>query len=341
MHIHWPAAGYIPLFVFLPGVLRGFAVTRFRRVLRWLVPATSALVVSGGVYYLAAAAWPAALFPDFLYRYVRHDLVKWSLLKEPLKHYLEENFDGPQEDVVLAAGNYQVGSELDFIFQPPSGVYMLDHPKNRRAGIDKQYVIWGLDEDSMRLKRAGADALIVVVDIDFWFQSAEEIAWRSSLCGVFDNLRHLGAFELPGGRKNFLFYAGRVMGPDDRDERARGPGNCPTLPAAYLTQPKRGATLKGVVDFWGWAVDDAVWVSKVEAVVDGKAVAAVSYGHNDPRVLRHMPGSTDPNHPRIAFFHQWDSTSVAEGEHTVEIRGHSTDGKIRNFGRRTVFVVHP
>ena len=309
--------------------------------MRWLVLATGALVVSGGVFYLAAAAWPASLFPDFLYRYVRHDLVKWSLLKEPLKRYLDENFDGPQEDVILAAGNYRVGSELDFIFQPPGGVYMLDHPKNRRDGIDKQYVIWSLDEDSMRLKRAGADALIVVEDMDFWFESVAEVAWRAGLCGVFGNLRHLGAFELPGGRKNLLMYAGRVRGPDDRDERVRGPGNCPTLPSAYLARPKRGNTLKGVVYFQGWAVDDAVGVSKVEAVVDGKPVAPVLYGNNDPRVLLHMPGSTDPNHPRVAFYHQWDSTTVAEGEHTVEIRVHSTDGKIRNFGRRTVFVVHP
>ncbi len=341
MHVHWPAAGYIPLFVFLPGVLRGFANTRARRVLRWLVPGTGALVVSGSIFYLPAAAWPASLFPDFLYRYVRHDLVKWSLLKEPLNRYLDENFDGHQEDVVLAARNYRVGSELDFIFQPQGGVYTLDHPKNRQEGIDKQYVIWGLDEDSLRLKRAGADALIVVEDMDFWFGSDSEIAWRAGVCGSFDNLQHLGAFELPGGRKNLLFYAGRVREPHDRDERSRGPGNCPTLPSAYMARPKRGNTLKGMVYFQGWVVDDAVGVGKVEAVVDGKVVAPAIYGRNNSRVLRHMPGSTDPNHPRIGFYFDWDSASVPEGKHTVEIRVHSADGKIRNFGRRTVFVVHP
>ncbi|HEB79139.1 MAG TPA: hypothetical protein ENI79_01515 [Rhodospirillales bacterium] len=341
MHVHWPAAGYIPLFVLLPGVLRRFAVTRVRRVLRWLVPASGALVVFGGVYYLAAAAWPTALFPDFLYRYVRHDLVKWSRLEAPLKRYLEESFDGRKENVILAASNYQVGSELDFILKPPGGVYMLNHPKNRKEGIDKQYVIWGLDEDSMRTKRAGAGALIVVEDKNFWFESAAEVAWRGGLCGVFDNLRQLGALELPGGQKNFLIYAGRVRGGGELDERPRGPGNCPTLPSAYLTRPKRGGALKGVVDINGWALDDAVGVSKVEAVGDGKAIATAFYGNKDPRVLRLMPGSTDPNHPWVNFIYEWDTATVAEGKHKVEIRVHSADGEIRDFGRRTVFIVHP
>lgn len=341
MYVHWPAAGYIPLFVYLPEVLSAFAVTKARRFLVWLIPSTGALVVSAGVFYLAAAAWPAVLFPDFLYRHIRHDLVKWSLLKEPLDRFIGDEFGASQKNLVLVAGNYKVGSELDFIFQPPGGVYVLDHPKNRLEGIDNQYKIWGLYEDDLRANRAGANALIVFEDIDFWFESEAEVSWRAGLCSVFDNVRYLGAHELPGGRKNLLFYRGRVRSPNAHDKRALGPGKCQALPSAYLARPKRGNILKGTVEFLGWAVDDFSGVEKVEAFVDGKAVGTVTYGRSDIRVRQRMPGSTDPNHPHVSFAFPWNTTTVAEGKHMVEIRVHSNDGKIRNFGRRTVYVVHP
>lgn len=341
IHIHWPAVGYIPLFVFLPGVLREFARTKTRRLLSWLVPASGAMVVCGGVYYLAASAWPGALFPDFLYRYGQHDLIRWSLLEKPLRGYLEENFEAPMEDVVLAAGNYRVGAELDFIFQPSRGVYMLNHATIRRDGIDNQYALWGRDEDSLRQKAAGTEALIVVDDIDYWFESKTEVSWRAGLCDIFDNLRQLGSFEFPGGQKNLLFYAGRLKGPGDRPKGTYGPGNCQTLPSTYLVRPKRGNTISGTVRFAGWALNEGVGVSKVEAMVDGKVIATVRYGIADPKVLRHMPAATDPNLPRVGFEYHWDTTAIAQGEHTVEIRVHSNDGKIEDFGRRTVFVVHP
>lgn len=340
VHVHWPAAGYVPLFVLLPGYLRDIATTRARRVFCWMVPVTGAVVVVGGLYYLAAAAWPATLFPEFLYRYKQHDLVKWSDLKAPVTAHLNEHFDGPRERVILAASNYTTAAELDFLLRPQDGVYVLAHRKNVREGISRQYGIWKLDEASMRRDHAGAEALFVVEDKHYWFESPEEVLWRAGLCDVFRDIRYLGAYELVGGRKSFLMYAARVRVSGERSGVAPGPGNCATLPSAYLTRPTRGEVLKGVVAVYGWAVDDPAGVRTVETVVDGKVIAVSSLEYDDARVLELMPGSTDPHHPRIGFRHEWDTGALPEGEHTVEIRVHSTDGKIRTFGRRTVHVVH-
>jgi 4-amino-4-deoxy-L-arabinose transferase-like glycosyltransferase len=77
VHMHWPAAGYLPLFVLLPGVLRAFvhrgrgAVTaRARRICRWLVPASGAAAVGVVIVFLSAWALPSTVVPDSV-RHIR------------------------------------------------------------------------------------------------------------------------------------------------------------------------------------------------------------------------------------------------------------------------------
>ena len=106
-------------------------------------------------------------------------------------------------DVVLIGGHYRVASALDFAIQPADTVYVLDHRQNRMDGYWFQFVLWGMDEASLRRDRAGEPALIAVEDSHFWFSSHREVAWRARLCTIFDGLRHLEDFELTAGRRNF------------------------------------------------------------------------------------------------------------------------------------------
>lgn len=339
---HWPATGYLPLLVLLPDALRRFARSgRTRRALAALVPASAGVAVLGILFYLMAAIWPATLFPDFLYRHLRHELVGWSRLAPKVSELLDTHYpDGG--DVVLIGGHYRVASALDFAIQPADTVYVLDHRQNRMDGYWFQFVLWGMDEASLRRDRAGEPALIAVEDSHFWFSSHREVAWRARLCTIFDELRHLEDFELTAGRRNFLFYAGRVRGLDTppRDQDL-GPGNCPTLPSAYLAQPKRGSSVEGSLILYGWAVDDRVGVRSVEMLLDGKAIGPATYGNYAPRVRELMPGSTDPNHPNVGFHFEWDSGVTAPGRHKLSFRVVSNDGNEREFGSRTVFVRSP
>jgi 4-amino-4-deoxy-L-arabinose transferase-like glycosyltransferase len=347
-NLHWPAAGYLPLLVLLPDALRRFAAVgataarrTSRRVLAALVPATGGLAVCVILLYLAAAAWPAAPFADLVTRQVRHELVAWSQLGPPVAGHIGADFDTAERSrVVLVGGHYRVASALDFALRPDRGVYVLDHRRNYKDVYAYQYAIWGLDQTSLRRDHAGAPALIVVQDTRFWFSSHREVAWRAGLCALFGELRYLGDFELPAGSRYFLIYAGRV-GSTEAQKAAPGPGACATLPSAYLARPQRGDTVRGQVQVYGWALDDAVGVAAVEVVVDGRPVGRAEYGIPWPRVRELMPDSTDPNHPNIGFAFDWDSATVAPGRHRLAIRVRSNDGEMRTLGSRTFFVGKP
>ncbi|MFQ5953584.1 MAG: ArnT family glycosyltransferase [Kiloniellales bacterium] len=354
-NLHWPAAGYVPLLVLLPEALRRFAAggakalgRGLRRGLAALIPVTGGLVVCGALIYLATAAWPAAPFADRLVRQVRHhDLIAWSQLADRVAGLLRTDLAAAEGGrAVLVGGHYRVASALDFILQPGQKVYVLDHRRNLKDGYQLQYVLWRLDEASLRREQAGATALIVHEDRRFWFNAHRELAWRARLCSVFDGLRQVDDLELPAGSRYFLIYSGRVRGPDGPRTAARhapapGPGNCATLPAAYIARPQRRDRVEGRVQVWGWAVDDAVGVAEVEVLVDGRAVGRAEYGGGWPRVRELMPGSSDPNHPNVGFSLYWDSTTVGEGAHRLAIRVRSNDGRTRTLAPRTIFVVHP
>ncbi|MFB3054558.1 MAG: glycosyltransferase family 39 protein [Alphaproteobacteria bacterium] len=347
VHGHWPAVGYVPLFVLLPGVLRGFAhgatgaAAMARRSFRWLVPASAAAATGAGIFFFAALTWPAALFPDSLQHLTGQDLVRWSLMKEPVSRTLAKEFTGTPKGVALVAGNYQVGAELDFMMRPPGGVFVLNHSVNVRNGIAPQLTLWNLDEGALRRTRAGDEAFIVIDDRDFWFESRREVAFRASVCASFSALRYLGDYEFPAGRKHLLFYKGRVNAPGFPPPPKLRPGNCATLPSAYMARPKRGDRVRGTVSVYGWVLDDDVGIERVEILVDGKAVALARYGRREHRIQNFMPASTDPNLPRVGYGYRWDSAMVGNGPHKIAIRATSTDGKIREFARRTVFVDNP
>ena len=65
------------------------------------------------------------------------------------------------------------------------------------------------------------------------------------------------------------------------------------------------------------------------------------YGKYVSGIQGFMPGSTDPNFPKVGYRYRWDTATAANGTHKVAIRAYSSDGKMRNFERRTVFLDNP
>ena len=348
VHMHWPAAGYLPLFVLLPGVLRAFAhggtaavTIKARRFCRWLVPASGAATVGVGIFFFGAWALPSTLVPDSLRHIVRHDLLNWSRMKGPVSRFVAEEFPGPPGNVALVASNYQVGSVLDFMMPPQDGVFVLDNHTNVRNGIARQLTLWSLDEGGLRRTRPGAPALLVLDNRDHWLDSRKDMAFRANLCSAFSALRYLGDFEFSGGRRHVHFYKGRVNPPGTAPPGKLRPGNCGALPSGYMAYPKRGARLKGTIDIRGWVLDEDAGIKRVEILLDGKAIGRAAYGNPVSDIGWLIPGSTDPNFPKVGYSFPWNTAMIGNGAHHVAIRAYSTDGKMRDFGRRTVFVDNP
>jgi 4-amino-4-deoxy-L-arabinose transferase-like glycosyltransferase len=344
-HMHWPAAGYLPLFVLLPGVLRAFGqagartvTARARRVFQWLVSASGVAAVAVVLVFLGAWSWPSAGVPDSLRHGVRHGLLNWSLAKAKVTRVFVDHYGMPNGKVTMVASNYKVGSELEYMFRPADGVFVLDNPTNIRNGIAPQLTIWKLDEKSLRRDRAGQDALIVLDSQDHGLNSDQNRDFRRNLCAVFGAVRPIGDFVFSDGRRRLLFYKGRVNQPDAPKPKNLGPETCAVLPAAHMARPRYGDSVRGLVSIHGWATQAGTGIKKVEILVDGKPVADARYGWRDPRAAYLMPGSKDPNFPKVGYIYHWDSKSVANGRHRIAVRTHGGDGKTREHGRRWIFV---
>lgn len=355
--IHWPSPGYLPLLVLLPGMLRRLGASELstawgkaRRALKIVVPATGALAAAALLYFSAAAAWPATLFPDLLHRIARNDLIKWSELAAAASSHLDRFGSEAKlgEGVVLVGGHYRIAAELDFFLRPKDEVFVLDHRRNGKDGLALQYALWDLQEASLARKRAGDRALIVIEEESYFYHSKAESAWLRGLCDVFSDLTYLGVQELSGGAKAFKFYAGRVNGigersPPEESGEATGFRPCATMPPAYIAQPRRGSVVRGTIPVFGWAVEDRnfdapVPVQSVHIRVDGEDVGPAVLGSGWPE--KHLrPSARKISTAPVGFEYLWDTTTLAEGLHQFAIRVQYHDGRRRDFGQRTVYVV--
>lgn len=106
-------------------------------------------------------------------------------------------------------------------------------------------------------------------------------------------------------------------------------------PFGVLDGPAEDETLSGVVDLYGWALDNR-GVTSVEAVVDGDLTVALSYGGSRPDVCAvwfHYPGCND-----VGFSGSLDTSLLTACGHIIEIRAADADGNTRVIARRRIFV---
>ena len=314
---------------------------RARRFICWLVPASAATVVGILLIFVGAWTWPTLAIPDNIRHIVRHELVNWSLAEPTLSRLLADQFSAPPGKVTLVTSNYKLGAELEYMYRPSHGVFVLDNLSNVVNGIAPQHSIWNLNESSLRRTRPGAEVLIVIDNRDHQLTSLRKMAFRKNLCSVFSALRFLGDFEYSPGRRRLHFYKGRVNPPGTVSPPEPQPENCAALPSLHLSHPRFSNNVRGIVPIYGWALDNNAGIKRVEILVDGRKVALARYGWHYPRIKKFMPGSTDPIFPSVGLGYRWDSTTVSNGLHRLSIRAHSADGKIQEFGRRAVFVDNP
>lgn len=345
-NLHWPAIGYLPLLALMPqALIAGIRAARTpkgraaRGLFALAVPVSGALVLLGALLFLAGQVWPR-LSPVVVDRVFREPIMGWAGLAGRTALLLKRGRGGGPP--LIAAIDFKVASQLAFHLGGRVPVYVLRHRDNETYGMWPQYILWGLDQPALRREHKGARALILVEQRHYQFHNPAHVRWRAGLCALFDDIRFVGDHEFPHGRRHYEFYSGVVRPPGaPAPARVAGPANCGAMPTHYIAQPKRGQTVRGIWDIWGWAIDEASGVRGIEVLVDGKPVGVAKYGNVLNAGERSwMAAARDPQIPNIAFTFKWDTRTLAEGRHILALRVTTNQGNARIIGRRTVFVVH-
>lgn len=90
-----------------------------------------------------------------------------------------------------------------------------------------------------------------------------------------------------------------------------------------LDIPTANATVSGMVDVAGWALDDH-GINKVEVSLDGIVIGQAAYGFERSDVVPEFPGI--PGAPNFGFSYWLDTTLFANGAHTLSVRATDTSG---------------
>ncbi|MFP3883415.1 MAG: Ig-like domain-containing protein, partial [Actinomycetota bacterium] len=88
------------------------------------------------------------------------------------------------------------------------------------------------------------------------------------------------------------------------------------FPYGNVDTPGDGASVSGVVEVTGWAIDDR-GVEEVEVLVDGETVGTAAYGLSRPDVAEDHGGL--PNEPRFGYSLPLDTTDLGSGTHDIEV----------------------
>lgn len=328
---HWLLAAYLPALAWLPAALR-----RWPRWLGFLAPVSGLAGTVLLLGWLAVAAWPERLgaltgdksFPD--------NFTGWVEAADEVRHYRGRLSPTP---AVLVAGNFMLGAELAFELGEGS-VYVLNHPLNAKHGRALQLALWDLDEPSLRREASGEGTLIVLEDTAL--KVAHQPAWTRRLCSIFSDVDFLGERNLFRGRKRLLFFSGKVREkPVAAPESAIPSAQCDLPPFAYLATPLDGTRVSASLQVFGWAVEDNQGIKRVELLLDGKPVRELAYGAAWADVARFLPGSVDPNHPRVRFDGKMALDELEPGWHTLAVRVTTHDGNVRVLENRRIRVVAP
>ena len=97
-------------------------------------------------------------------------------------------------------------------------------------------------------------------------------------------------------------------------------------PIGSVDSPAPNAQLSGTTNVAGWAFDD-VAVSKVDVYVDGVLAGTATYGGSRPDVAHDWPYAPSA----IGYNFSLNTTSFANGPHTVVVRAIDTSGNVAVF----------
>lgn len=309
---HWPLPGYLALLVAVPVVLNGWP--RWLRRTGWWLAGTGLALAFG--YYLMAST-PSLREQLAGDKYYPRNFAGW----EPLAAAVRDELSGMPEGTRVLAGNFKVGAELGFQLRDPS-IEVLRHPLNDKHGRTAQLGLWGLLHDGQRK----APMLLVLSPSD---QRYRDLLQRyHAVCEQVGPLPPPRVVSNDHGYQRFLLFKLPA-------ERASGP--CVTPAMAWIDTPQADATVTGVMEVRGWAFKDGVGLSRVEVLLDGKAVAEAEYGRTYD-ITSFWTNSNDPQHPNVGFTARIDTGALAPGRHWLGLRLHGRDGSVEPWQEQALQV---
>jgi len=309
---HWPLPGYLALLVAVPVVLNGWP--RWLRRTGWWLAGTGLALAFG--YYLMAST-PSLREQLAGDKYYPRNFAGW----EPLAAAVRDELSGMPEGTRVLAGNFKLGAELGFQLRDPS-IEVLRHPLNDKHGRSAQLGLWGLLHDGQRK----APMLLVLSPSD---QRYRDLLQRyHAVCEQVGPLPPPRVVSNDHGYQRFLLFKLPA-------ERASGP--CVTPAMAWIDTPQADATVTGVVEVRGWAFKDGVGLSRVEVLLDGKAVAEAEYGRTYD-ITSFWTNSNDPQHPNVGFNARIDTRALAPGRHWLGLRLHGRDGSVEPWQEQALQV---
>ena len=114
-------------------------------------------------------------------------------------------------------------------------------------------------------------------------------------------------------------------------------------PSLFIDSPTPGATLSGVVNVTGWAVDNSSpfsnGIGSVLILVDGATLGAANYGISRPEACNPFPGR--PNCPNVGFSYQLNTGIFGVGSHTLSAVAVDTNKNILPGSWTVNFVIGP
>ncbi|MDX3930935.1 MAG: glycosyltransferase family 39 protein [Stenotrophomonas sp.] len=299
---HWPLPGYLALLVAVPVVLNGWP-RWLRRTAWWTAGVGLALAFS---YYLMASS-PQLREQLAGYKYYPRNFAGWQPLADAVREELQQMPPGTK----VLAGNFKVGAELGFQLGD-ADIAVLPHPLNDKHGRSVQLGLWGQLHDGKR------DGLLLLVLSPSDQRYRELLDRYHAICGQVGPLPPPRVVSSDHGFQRFLL----IRLPAQRQE-----GPCITPAMAWFDAPSSGDVVAADLHVRGWAFKDGVGLSRVEVLLDGRAVTDAVYGRAfDIRPA--WPQSNDPQHPNVGFDAHLDTRKLAPGRHWLGLRLHGHDGSV-------------
>jgi len=199
---HWPVPAYIPLILYVPGILRRFVARRptwWRRALATLTPGIAGAVVLVLLVELATG-W-------FQMGRIQSPFLGWSQVAHKIGTELLPEFSKDGRRIIVVADNYKLAANLEFQLHDRIDLYVLDHRLNHKHGRSPQLVTWHMDEASLR-DRGGEDALVVVQVKEL--RPSRRPGWMAHISSLFEELQPLGELRVEAGSHEvqFAFFRG-------------------------------------------------------------------------------------------------------------------------------------
>ena len=93
-----------------------------------------------------------------------------------------------------------------------------------------------------------------------------------------------------------------------------------------IDQPgSQGSPVQGMANFSGWAINDNFPIADVILSIDGKSLGTANYGSNRADVCAAYPNR--PGRPSVGWTYLLDTTTLANGPHTLAVRADATNGQ--------------